>query len=604
MLLFYPKPYSQETLLSFIYRIAKEHEMTNFEWMFELINKHISIKLTPERINWLKGDELKSVAKFIGITYEEAEKLTVYHHFKEHHTEVRNESKNTWFLYKKTRFCPLCLKEEVYQQKSWISCHSIMCLKHNSILMDCCYHCKNIPNTNSIIMDKCINCNNKLSNSPIKQKFPKEFIEYQQIMNQILEKNRLLSPIAWIEDPATFLKALDYLAIWVVKMLPIDDLSIMKYNLHFTGNILERNHLRNYRSIEQSACLFSYVFNIINNWPSEFNEFMRKAVKDYDDAFRSFINYGIPRIVNTSLWEISKSFTNYLAKEKGNLSGNQYIRSDEVKFLHPKFNGSIINSNLVNSYNINIFNSAIKVIDKDELQAFMNQFENSYTKEELRTLWGTSAKATFSILNNGLIEGALRYKSGSAYKWVIPKDSIYKLVKQILQESITNIRNPISFNHAVEWTGPDKAHLLLRNILKGSIKYACNSNKMSDLILEKRETYFQIREEIFTNGEKSKVISYRDISFLLGIKNSDIKHWINSGRFGELENVITKVEVIPFQNFLYFHKRFITTLELAIQLNLQIKLVIKKCTIGKLNSISGPKFNDGKRLLFLRQHCT
>jgi hypothetical protein len=36
---------------------------------------------------------------------------------------------------------------------------------------------------------------------------------------------------------------------------------------------------------------------------------------------------------------------------------------------------------------------------------------------------------------------------------------------------------------------------------------------------------------------------------------------------------------IPFQNSMDFHERFITTLELAIRLNLQIKQVIKKYTI-------------------------
>lgn len=49
-----------------------------------------------------------------------------------------------------------------------------------------------------------------------------------------------------------------------------------------------------------------------------------------------------------------------------------------------------------------------------------------------------------------------------------------------------------------------------------------------------------------------------------------------------------------------FCEKYITTLELAFQLNLSIKQVIKKNAIGKLKSISGPALQDGKRLLFKR----
>ncbi|MCM3576407.1 TniQ family protein [Mesobacillus subterraneus] len=598
MLLFFPKPYSQETLLSFIYRVAREHEMSNLDWIFELIAKKLSINVGPERINWLMGDDLKSVAEFLGITWSEAKKLTVYHHFERNHLEVRKESKNVWFLYKKTRFCPLCLQQG-YQRKSWINCHSIMCVEHSTLLLDSCNNCCNIPNTKSIILDECAICNNKLSNSPIKANFPNKFIEYQQIMNQILKENTLVPLNTWIQDPATFLKALDFLALWAVKMIPTEEFSIPSYNMNFKGNILERNHLKNYRTVEQAACLYSYIFQIFNNWPREFNDFIKTAEKHNDEAFRSFIKYGIPRSINTSLWEISRAFTNYVALEKGNLTEKHYLRSDEVRFIYPKFNGSIANSSLIKSNEISILDCNITVINKEDLESFMDKFENSYTKEELREIWGTSAKATYAILKDGHVEGAFWFKSGSAYNWVIPKSSISFFEKLVKQGSIKVIDNPTSLNEAVEWIGPNKAHLLIRNILNGSIKYTYESNKISDLILDKRDLYFKIREDIFKSSEKTEFISFREVSFLLGIKKSDIQHWIKSGRFGGFDHEDS--DVIPFQNFMDFHNRFITTLELAIKFNLQIKQVIKKYTLGKLISISGPQMNDGKRLLFLRQ---
>jgi hypothetical protein len=462
MLLFYPKPYSQETLLSFIYRIAKEHEMDNLDWIFDLIEKEISIKITPEKVNWLKKSQLANVAKLLRIDYEDAEKLTAYFYFKRFDFEVNNESKNTWFLYKKTRFCPLCLKEGIYQRKSWINCHSIICLEHKALLVDSCIFCGDIQNTKSIIQDECAKCNKKLSISAIKQNFPTEFIEYQHILNQILDKNKLVIRHPWIAGPATYIKALDFLALWTVKMVAEDTLSLAKYDLHFTGNILERNHLKNYRSIQQTACLYSYVFKIIKNWPIGFNEFLQIADKRNDVSYKSFIKQGLPRIINTDLWDISKAFTNYIAKEKSNLTSNQYIRSDEIKYLYPKFNGSIINSNQIKFNKLNFQNINLTVIEKDLLDTFMNKFSESYTKEEFRDFWGTSAKATLAILKDGLIDGAFYFKSGSAINWIIPKSSVAILEENIKHLTSKNVSNPITFNHGVEWIGPDKAHLFFK----------------------------------------------------------------------------------------------------------------------------------------------
>ncbi|VXC35695.1 TniQ protein [Bacillus sp. 349Y] len=600
MLLFYPKPYPQETLLSFIYRVAGEHEMSDPDWVFQLLEEKLSFNLKPERVNWLFGDELKSIADFLGITLEEAEKLTLYHHFNWDNTEIRKESRTFWFLSKKSRYCPLCLKLGGYQKKAWISCHSIICIEHKTLLLDSCNCCRNIQNTKSIIQDECSKCKNKLSNSPIRPNYPDVLVKYQQLLNDIYEKNKMISPLTWTQDPSTYLKTLDFLALWAVKMIPKNEFSMQKNNLHFTGNILDRNHLKNFRTIEQMACLYGYVFKIISNWPYYFNKFIKLAEKNKNNYnLKSFIKYGLPRIINTPLWEISKSFTNYIAIDKGLSPSNLYIRSDEVRFLYPGFNGSITNSKQIKTHKISYYDFEFTLIKKEELDSFMGQFEKSYSKEELRERWGTSSKATFSILNNHQIEGAFCYKSGSANSWVIPKSSVFQFEKKVRQASSEGIDSPINFNHAVAWIGPEKTYIIIRNILNGSIKVTCDSNEISKLILDKRDLYFLIKDYILRDSEKSGIISFRNIGLLLGIKRSDIQYWIESGRFGEIDYKIT--EAIPFVNYMDFHKRFITTLELSVQLNLQIKQVIKRHTRGKLTSISGPGFCDGKRLLFSRE---
>ncbi|WP_458411887.1 TniQ family protein [Schinkia sp. CFF1] len=597
MLLFYPKPYTQETLLSFIYRVAKEHEMANLNWIFEVIAKELSINLAPEKINWLKGNDLKCIAEFLGIEFENAKNLTVYKYFERYQIEVRNESKNIWFLYKKTRFCPLCLKEGLYQRKSWISCHSIMCLEHNTLLMDSCENCGNIPTTMSIILDECPKCNKKLSNSLINTNVTSGFIEYQKIVDQIIENCILELSHPWIRDFATFFKTLDFLALWTVKMVPFENLSIIKNDLYFSGGILERNHLKNYRSIQQAACLYSYVFKIIKNWPVGFNDFIRIAEKQNGVSINSFIKQGIPRTINTPLWDISMAFSNYIAKEKYNLTGEQFIRSDEVKFLYPKFNGGIINSNHFNHYKLNYKNTIHTLIDNAKLENFAKNFIDSYNKEEFRDIWGTSAKSTLSILYDGLIEDAFYFKSGSVINWIIPKSSVSKLEKKVKKASMSTIINPITFNHAVEWIGPEKAHILLKKILNEEIRFKYKTNKLSNLLLNKSDIYYEIKSEIIKKSIESNFISIRDLTFILGVKKSDIHYWIINGRFGNIKEYDSN---IPIHNFLHFHEKFMTTYEVAFKLNLHTKQVLKKHTMGKLISFSGPQVKDGKRLLFCR----
>lgn len=95
----------------------------------------------------------------------------------------------------------------------------------------------------------------------------------------------------------------------------------------------------------------------------------------------------------------------------------------------------------------------------------------------------------------------------------------------------------------------------------------------------------------------TNLISIRDVTFILGIKRSDVQYVIDTSRSGILNKVNSE---IPIQNLLLFHEKFITKFELALELNIQIKQVLKKHSLRKIASISGSHVNDGKRLLYRR----
>jgi hypothetical protein len=598
-MLYYPKPYSHETFLSFIFRVAKENLMDNPSWIFHCIESQSSLKLKENLVNWVKDKEIEGIATFLQISLEEAKTLSVVYNLEKLGLEVGNISKNPWFLYSKSRFCPNCLVEGVYQRKSWINTQSIMCLKHNCFLLDRCKNCHNISNINDIIQNNCTKCNKKLSDSlsTIPKKIG-QLIFYQKTINQIILENKFDYKHSWIKKPATFMKALEFLALWVAKLIKPELLSIANIKIYFEGNILESNHLKNFKTIEQSICLYKFTFNIIDNWPTSFYEFLDYAEENNETTFISLIKYGIPKLINTDLWSISQEFTNYLAKEKFYLNGVEFLRSDEIKHFNTKFYGSIIHSELLKTHRLKYKGLYFNLIERDTLEKLLTKIEDSYSKEVLRNRWGTSPKAALSILRSGYLKDTFSFKTGSVLSWIIPASSVLDLESKIKEKSSSYIKNPISLNNAFKWGGPDKAHLIFEGMLTNNIGLKYNNLKLSNTLIEKRDCYYFIREKIINDSLINGFISIRNLVFILGVKQSDIKYWIKTGRFGESSNFLGD---IPIDNFINFSMEFMTTYELAFHFDLQIKQIIKQYSMGKFKSLSGPEQQDGKRLLFKRK---
>lgn len=591
-MLFYPKPYSNETLLSLLFRMAKEHFMESPKWIFKILEEQTSLQIRENLINWFTDNQLQEISKFLGLSPQETYSLTVAKNLEMLGLKVDNKEKNQWFLYSKTRYCPICVREENYQRKNWINCQSIMCRNHSLFLLDKCTNCQNIINVNDIIQNKCSKCNNKLNDSTSVECNEPLLHFYQDIIDKALLNNSYIYKHKWIKDSHTFLRALEFLSLWVAQLIDPKELSLPTFGFIYDGKVLERNHLKNCKTIEQTICLYTFTFNIINNWSSEFYKFLDKAEKN-DMEYISFIRNGVPKLKGTPLWDISKELTNFIAKQKFLLKGSEFIRSDEIKFYNSKFTGSIIHSSLINNHEVTYKGQQFNFIDKEEFSIFVDKYREIYTKEDLRDYWGTSSKATLSLLNSQVLSNSFSYCSGSATPWVIPYNSIQELNYSLIEFSTQSIKNSMTFNDIMSWAGPDKASILLEAMINKEVQFHYHG-KLSDTILDRRACYYFIKEKILQISSNSGEINIRDLVFILGVKQSDLLHWIKTGRFG----VVELVKSIPIKNFLDFTNLFITTYELAFLYNLKIKQVIKKHAMGKLKSVSGPDLKDGKRLLF------
>lgn len=599
MLLFYLKAYPDETLCSLLYRTAKENLMDNLNWIFFNFSQYSKNNIHTNEVNWLTGEKLKKMAEFLSITNETAKLLTFRFTLEELDLHYNNISKNAWFLYSKARCCPQCLKEQLYYRKRWSSSHSLICTKHKIFLVEECSNCKKQFDIRDIINDRCQKCKIQIINQTGTKVRDIQMEKYQNIIDEILTEKDFSYNHLWIKNSKDFLITLEFIACWAARLINLQKFSIKEYKFEYNGKALERNHLKNAKTIIQSTCIYFFAFEIIDNWPNGFNKFLELAEIENKPLFRYFLKYVIPSLHGKALWPISKALTNYLTHFKMSYPNETvFITSDEIKHLNKKFNASILNSYEFELQQFKYQGVVFTFINTKEFNTFIKTYENSLTKEELRFRWGTSAKSTSSILQNELIENVITLTSGSIIQWVIPKESIESVELYLRLISKPLIDKAFTLNQAFEWIGPENSHLLLSGIINKKIGIQWTEGNFAGCMVARKEVYNYMKEQILIKGGKDQYISFKDMTFLLGIKKSDLVYWLNTKRFGTVQT--NYPEFINPEQYYYFSEKYITTLELSILLNLSMKQVLKKQSIGHFPVVAGPKLSDGKRILYDR----
>lgn len=600
MLLFYIKPYPDETLSSFLYRTAKENLMDNLSWILNNYAKYSAEDIHINEVNWLRGKKLSKIADFLSITKEAAKSLTFCFALDNLELGFNNIAKNPWFSYSRIRCCTQCLKDNLYYRMSWSSSHSLICVKHKVLLMDHCRKCNKQLDLKDIIEDKCQKCKLQISDQCGKVVKSQQLEKYQKIIDNIFSEKEFSYSHPWIKNKKDFLSVLEFLACWSARLVNPTHLFLKEFSVDYDGKILERNHLKNAKTISQATCIYFFAFQIIDEWPTRFHEFLQFAEIENKPLYSYFLKNIIPGLNGTNLWSISKELTNYLTHFKMSLpKETKYITSDEIKYFNKKFNAAILHSSELKQENFEYQGILFTFINTTEIKTFFKRFENSLTKEELREIWDTSAKSTFSILQSKIIDNVISFTSGSVSNWVIPLESINVLETLLKSISQPLVEPSITLNHAFEWIGPENSHLLLSGIANKKLRFQWMGENLGKCRVLKKEVYQCMKEQILNKVKKHGRISLKDVTFILGIKKSDLNYWLNTRCFGTFQNF--EQDFIRWEQYLYFAENYITSLELTMILNLSMKQILKKQSLGQFPVVSGPKLNDGKRILYDRK---
>lgn len=608
MLLFYEKPFKNETLSSFTFRTAKKNQMNNLNWILENFETYSSFKLIENEINWLESEKLSQFSLFLGTNLDVTYSMTYTHYLKSKKLNYNNFQKNNWFLYSKQRICPLCLKESAYQRKNWGSSFTTICIKHKALLLDKCPICGCSFSIKSSVLNQCQSCNQTISSFETCQISEIDLLTFQEIIKDGISNDTFTFNHNWINNFETFILSLEFIALWGVQLLDNQDFLFKELNIEYDGQGLERHSLKNSKSVEQALCIYYYSYKVLVDWPYGFHRFLKKADLLKKPKFDSFINNIMPALTMTPLEPISRELNKYYlikhfgTKELGK-KDVEFIRSEDIKCLNSKFNATVVKEDYFKIYCIEEENVKLNLIKLSELQEWLELYEDSLTKGDLMKRWNLSSKAATCFLKSKLVSSSFKYRSGAVSTWVVPRKEIEEFEKTLMNSTLDNIDSrPFLLNQAIEWIGPENTVILFNGMLEKKIRYSNISGNFHKIALSKEDLYFYGKEKIINNSLLSEFIPYRDIEFILGVKKSDIEYWIKDKRFRNIKNL--SGSRIPIKQFILFQQQFLTTLELSFLTKISIRTLLKKVSSGKLPIISGPKLDNSKRILFDRDILT
>ena len=598
MLLFYVKPNKNESLTGLFYRTARENLMDNLGWIKDNFFVFSEYKLSENSINWGDPKVVEDISMYLKIDLELAKKMTFSYFLDVHDLKVdnnKNKIKCPWFLYQTTKVCPECQYEDPYHRMDWSFSYSTICSKHKVYLIDKCQNCNRDFTIKAVVNDKCI-CGMAVSASKSKIARNPLVLEYQKEIDKFFFQDRTMNINSWIRNSTVFYNALEFLATWLPQTINNEDILTIE-DIKYNGNVIARTRLKKTKTLTQAIPLYLHSFKILKEWPGQFYKYI-SLFKNREDTnkFRIFIDV-LNKLIGTDLEPLYTEFMNYLLKEQlldNNL--DQFISLKQACLLTQLKEDTIRKSDFIKVSKCTFKNIEFFFASKNDIQDWQAKYKETISKEELRKIWGTSPKATYNILANNVLNPATNIQIGSVQRWEIPRNTLEKFNCK-LQEKTSEINGAnIILNKAFQWVGVQHSYIIIKAMLAGILPFQLCGEKFGDTVISKDILFIIIRRIILECAYRSGKIPIKDAAFLLGVKKQDIEYWINTNRLDAKNNI-----EITYNSFNNFQSKYFTTFELSMISKLSSKSILTKYSNGKIVAVSGPRFNDGERILFTKR---
>lgn len=581
-----PKPYENESLVSFIGRITIENKFITASWIFgDLIPYHLGVsQFNPDEFS------LNRLYELTGIEETQLWKLTLCYDLKyeENNFEMNKVLFSNGLVGPKVRVCPQCLKENNFGSKIWdikiyTSCaiHSVelitncpSCNKEISLLRGSIYYCPCGFDFRDIHMEKGSNTLNLQRSMMIHSKFDKNFN---------IGNNNCLKEL--------------------MSILEIDSI-ILIYHIFFRIYFLYIERQKRvkipYIMNEVDNKAINWIDNILCDWPKNFLKFLddyssiSKNTKYYKTSlFKSFgtlYKNLYKKEFKDYLLPVVNEFENYLHNfwDNSNLSVLKYLNYNESKSKYLSFKRAreifnisegnlrkLLSTGYINYKKVNKNNI---LVEKESLEKYIQL--DLLNKGEVSQYLNVTNKVVTQFETAGFFSPIRGSKIDGHQKHLYLKKEILQFINRIVKCATKILENEID----KDFVSIDNIYGYLRDgfnpsdiinfIFEGSINVYVVDNDAENL-----DALFLNIKELSVFLYKYKIensvgtFSYIEAADFLGIHYTFLQRIINKYK---LINKIRSKNSILVKDVLAFKESYITLEDLAIESNEDYKVLLKK----------------------------
>ncbi len=593
MLLFRTTPLEEESLSSFVLRVADKNLMDQMTWIFLLFKQQFNYKLREQDINWLSEIDLHNLSKLLNVNVNDLEKLTFLYLSLRTGIPIGSEHKSPWFLHDSTKICPLCIYEQPYHRIWWSLTHATTCPKHKIYLISHCPNCNRDFRPRETVTCKC-KCGNILTSGVhVIYVTDRKVLNHQSIIQSVLLQKEIYVNI-WITKSENFFKAVEFLASWIPQLLKLDNIVAME-NVFLNGKVNTRHRLIRNKNWSDSVILYSEACHMLLDWPNGYHTFLNKVeLNNIQSSITTFINSSLRKLIKTDLEPLFREFLNYVYLQQ-NVSQNVSLLSEMETRRILKLSTKALSKTTLQPFKGSFSGIPLNLYREDHVKILSEMYGECIDQQTLCLFLGLGKKVINSLIVNGLFKNVTKKMNGTISSWMIPRKTVEELVQSLNKKSMPVESNEtIHFAHLCHKYGNIIASHLIKMCLAGEIKFYFSGTNIGDLVLHKKEAIKSCMQSIICSAKNRDFFDVEELMFILGVKKTDIVYWIKTGRFGP--NVNTTV--VPYAAYDFFSERYITTFQLSISVSQLAKRILKWHQKGKIESIAGPHLNDGQRLLF------
>jgi hypothetical protein len=606
--LVHPKPFFDESLKGYIARLTTLNQYKSDSWIYQKTGLVYENGYILTNINNISPSR-SSLAQLAEVSDNQAYDLwglTFYNQFgdlfeKTFNDTLKNHLRKFALNNRDTRFCPICLEENVYFRKLWELDIYNVCHKHNCLMISKCPKCSKKVTLRIPPIGNC-ECGFIFSHSdPIFVSEEFSILEkaiYAKVFAtscQELIDNQLLKI-----DFRLFIFLVVDLSKLLMKLFNGDDSnSPLKFNYEFTSTAYKAfNYWPNefYTFIELYRNNYMIIKNVKSRGLSEFGTLGSSILNKYkklegqlDFLILEFENYIFEK------WDgvlLGQAATNFTKKSKWT------FLEDAVKELNTSQDTlkKLINEKKLRFRRIQIGKRLYLAILNDDIIKFKKVLKNRISKTTASKILSVTKTTLNELIEGGIINGNIN----TLKLMTVNKSSVLSFLNNLegkskpVNEAVGNV---LSFQETVKIFRLSGSSIveLLDLINKGKLSIFREGNEK----LNGLKRYYLLENETKNYFQKDKYFTLTQLARELNVVNGVISSWIKNGYLnGE---ILPRGSRILKEDVDKFFDQYIVLNEVADRIDQLPKVAKRMLGENNICPISGYEIDGVDKYLFVRK---